>query len=85
MTSARVLLEKSHDETFVLRSRVELLETIVRSLEDSEVDLDEALELFQEGVKRLKNARKLLDDTELTVKKVVKAADGALPGDDIDD
>ncbi len=66
-------------------AELERLETIVRSLEDSEVDLDEALELFQEGVKRLKNARKLLDDTELTVKKVVKAADGALPSDDIDD
>ncbi len=66
-------------------AELERLETIVRSLEDSEVDLDEALELFQEGVQRLKNARKLLDDTELTVKKVVKAADGALPSDDIDD
>ena len=66
-------------------AELERLETIVRTLEDSEVDLDEALELFQEGVKRLKNARKLLDDTELTVKKVVKAADGALPSDDIDD
>ncbi len=66
-------------------AELERLETIVRSLEDSEVDLDEALELFQEGVKALKNARKLLDDTELTVKKVVKAADGALPSDDIDD
>ncbi len=64
---------------------LERLETIVRTLEDSEVDLDEALDLFQEGVKRLKNARKLLDDTELTVKKVLKAADGALPSDDIDD
>ncbi len=66
-------------------TELERLETIVRTLEDSEVDLDEALELFQEGVKRLKNARKLLDDTELTVKKVLKAADGALPSDDIDD
>ncbi len=66
-------------------AELERLETIVRSLEDSEVDLDEALELFQEGVKRLKNARKLLEDTELTVKKVMKAADGALPSDDIDD
>ena len=50
-----------------------------------EVDLDEALELFQEGVKRLKNARKLLQDTELTVKKVVDAADASLPDDDVDD
>ncbi len=66
-------------------TELERLETIVRTLEDSDVDLDEALELFQEGVKRLKNARKLLDDTELTVKKVLKAADGALPSDDIDD
>ncbi len=66
-------------------TELERLEAIVRTLEDSEVDLDEALELFQEGVERLKNARKLLDDTELTVKKVVTAADGALPSDDVDD
>jgi exodeoxyribonuclease VII small subunit len=66
-------------------TELERLETIVRTLEDSEVDLDEALELFQEGIERLRNARKLLDDTELTVKKVLKVADGALPSDDIDD
>ena len=67
------------------KTELERLETIVRSLEDSDVDLDEALELFQEGVMRLKNARRLLEDTELTVKKVVRAADGALSGDDVDD
>ena len=66
-------------------AELERLEAIVRNLEDSEVDLDEALALFQEGVKRLKNARKLLQDTELTVKKVVDAADGSLPDDDVDD
>ncbi len=66
-------------------AELERLEAIVRNLEDSEVDLDEALELFQEGVKRLKNARKLLQDTELTVKKVVDAVDASLPDDDVDD
>ena len=66
-------------------AELERLEAIVRNLEDSEVDLDEALQLFQEGVKRLKNARKLLQDTELTVKKVIDAADGSLPDDDVDD
>ena len=66
-------------------AELERLEAIVRNLEDSEVDLDEALKLFQEGVKRLKNARKLLQDTELTVKKVIDAADGSLPDDDVDD
>ncbi len=66
-------------------AELERLEAIVRGLEDSEVDLDEALELFQEGVERLKNARTLLQETELTVKKVVKAADADLPDDDVDD
>ena len=65
-------------------AELERLEAIVRNLEDSEVDLDEALELFQEGVKRLKNARKLLQDTELAVKKVIDTADGSLPDDDVD-
>ncbi len=67
------------------KTELERLETIVRSLEDSELDLDEALELSQEGVERLKNARRLLENTELTVKKVVRAADAALSGDDVDD
>ena len=66
-------------------AELERLEAIVRSLEDSDVDLDEALELFQEGVERLKTARKLLQETELTVQKVVQAADADLPDDDLDD
>ncbi len=55
------------------------------NLGDRQHNLDEALELFQEGVERLKTARKLLQETELTVQQVVKAADADLPDDDIDD
>ncbi len=67
------------------REELERLEAIVRSLEDSDVDLDEALELFQEGVRRLKTARQLLQTTQLTVREVVKAADSDLLGDDTGD
>ena len=67
------------------RVELERLEAIVRSLEDSDVDLDEALELFQEGVAHLKNARELLQHTELTLRKVAKASDGELHGDDDED
>ncbi len=67
------------------RAELERLEAIVRSLEDSDVDLDEALELFQEGVEHLKNARELLQHTELTLRKVAKASDGELHGDDDED
>ena len=64
------------------RAELERLEAIVRSLEDSDIDLDAALELFQEGVERLKAARQLLADAELTVTRVVKAADATLQDDD---
>jgi exodeoxyribonuclease VII small subunit len=67
------------------RAELERLEAIVRSLEAPDVDLDEALGLFEEGVKRLKSARALLEASELTVKKVVEAADGTLRIDDLDD
>ncbi len=62
------------------RTEVERLETIVRSLEDSDLDLDEALTLFQEGVERLKAARQLLQDTELTLRQVAEAADDVSRG-----
>ena len=54
------------------------LEAIVRQLESDDLDLDKALKLFEEGVKRLNAARDLLKTSELTVKKVVEAADGSL-------
>jgi len=63
---------------------LERLEAIVRSLEDTDLDLDEALGLFQEGVERLKNARALLKDTELAVKKVVRGAKGSLRTEDFE-
>jgi exodeoxyribonuclease VII small subunit len=60
------------------------LEAIVRRLEADDLDLDGALELFEEGVKRLKVARELLEESELKVKRVVEAADGTLRSRDID-
>jgi len=54
------------------------LEAIVRALEQDDLDLDRALQLFEEGVTRLKAARELLQQSELTVKRVLEAADGTL-------
>jgi exodeoxyribonuclease VII small subunit len=67
------------------RQELERLEHIVRALEDKDVDLDEALKLFEEGVGRLKTARSLLKESELEVKRVLEDADGILRTDDIDD
>lgn len=65
-------------------SQVDRLEEIVRELEDESIDLDRALELFEEGVTRLKEAREVLARSQLQVKKVLEAADGTLQSDDIE-
>jgi exodeoxyribonuclease VII small subunit len=59
------------------------LEAVVRRLEDTDLDLDEALALFEEGVVRLKTARDLLQQSELTVKRVLEDADGTIRAGDL--
>jgi exodeoxyribonuclease VII small subunit len=65
-------------------TELERLEAIVRQLEEEELDLDRALELFEEGVGRLKIARELLSQSEVKVKKVIGDADGAVGEEDLD-
>jgi len=52
--------------------QLERLEAIVRRLESEDLDLDEALKLFEEGVERLRVARSSLSQAELKVKKVLE-------------
>ncbi|HYU09564.1 MAG TPA: exodeoxyribonuclease VII small subunit [Gemmatimonadales bacterium] len=52
--------------------QLERLEAIVRRLESEELDLDEALQLFEEGVERLRAAREQLAQAELKVKQVLE-------------
>ena len=54
---------------------IERLEEIVRRLEAEDLDLDEALKLFEEGVERLRDARQRLARAEATVKKVLRSDD----------
>ena len=54
-------------DTVSLGRELEQLEEIVRRLEAEDVDLDEALALFEEGVRRLRAARDRLAQAELKV------------------
>ncbi len=56
------------------------LEEIVRRLEDESLDLETALALFEEGVKRLQTAQAQLDAAEIRVRQVLsESADGGGP------
>jgi exodeoxyribonuclease VII small subunit len=60
------------------------IEEIVRRLEAEDVDLDEALRLFEEGVERLRDARERLSQAEAKVKKVLADRAGKLKVEDLD-
>ncbi len=66
------------------REELEQLETVVRQLESDDLDLDRALDLFEEGVRRLKVARALLTESEQKVKKVIAEAGGTYREEDLD-
>jgi exodeoxyribonuclease VII small subunit len=61
------------------------LEEIVRRLEADDVELDDALALFEEGVARLRAARERLAAADVKVQTVLEEADGELRVRDLDE
>jgi len=61
------------------------LEEIVRSMERGDVPLEVSLTLFQEATELVKQCGKLLDEAELTVKKVTADANGSPVEEDFAD
>lgn len=55
-----------------LEERLRRLEEIVASLEADEVDLDRALGLFEEGVRHVRAAERILSETELRVEELLE-------------
>jgi exodeoxyribonuclease VII small subunit len=53
------------------------LEDIVRVLERNDLDLDEALRLFEEGIGHLRTAGAALKTVDARVQQLVEAADGS--------
>lgn len=54
-------------------NKIKNLEEIVEKLESGELDIEQTLELFQEGMKLGKDCRKMLDEIENKVNKVLSA------------
>lgn len=54
------------------------LEEIVRALDREEMRLDQALELFRDGVGHLQTANRLLDEAEGQVEELIENASGEL-------
>jgi exodeoxyribonuclease VII small subunit len=59
-----------------LDSRLEELDSIVNRLDREDLELQEALDLFEEGVAHVREAFSLLERTRLKVEKLVTDMDG---------
>ncbi len=59
------------------------LEEIVRELERSDLDLDKALSLFEEGIGHLRSAGLSLKAVDARVQQLVEAADGSFSVSDL--
>ena len=54
------------------------LEQIVSAIERGEVSLEESIDKYAEGVKLIKQCRKILDTAEKKIKRLTEADDGVL-------
>ena len=71
-------------EPLTFTEQLDRLEEIVRRLEAQELDLDDALKLFEEGIERLREARDRLTAAEAQVKQVLADRAGHLKVGDFD-
>ena len=56
-----------------LEQRLDRLDEIVQSLERDELELEQAMKLFEEGVTHLRNAQELLNNAELRIERLLES------------
>ncbi len=61
-----------------LEARLARLEAIVERLEGEDLELQEALELFEEGIGHVRSAHDFLEQSRLRVEKLVVEMNGAV-------
>ena len=61
-----------------LEARLARLEAIVEQLERDDLELEQALDLFEEGIGHVRSAHRFLEASRLRVEKLVVEMDGAV-------
>ncbi|RNC29248.1 MAG: Exodeoxyribonuclease 7 small subunit [Candidatus Dichloromethanomonas elyunquensis] len=65
-------------QSLTFETGIQRLEQIVRDLEQNNISLDEALELFGEGIRLVKSCNIILDSAEAKVKVLLEDGQGQL-------
>ena len=64
-------MTERENEEVSLEARLGRLEAILARMESEDVELDEALQLFEEGVGHVREAERVLAETELRVEELL--------------
>ena len=64
------------EKSLSFEKSMERLDEIVKQMEQGNVPLENALQLFEEGTKLVQSCAKQLDEAELKVVKLMKGPDG---------
>lgn len=59
-----------------LEARLQRLDQIVTALEREDLELDDALKLFEEGIAHLRAAQDVLNTAELRIEQLIESAAG---------
>lgn len=68
-------MSRDDERELTLEGRLARLEEILARMESEEIELEEALGLFEEGVGHVREAERILSETELKVEELL--ADGS--------
>lgn len=79
------MTDKKKTEEIDFRTGLERLEEIVDSLEGGEIDLEEALKVFEEGIKISKRLSEKLTQAEKQIRKLVEKSNGSLETEPLED
>ena len=79
------MVEKRKEQDIDFKSGLERLEEIVDSLEGGEIDLEEALKVFEEGIKISKSLSEKLTRAEKQIRQLVEKSDGSLETEPMED
>lgn len=60
-----------------LEQRLDRLDEIVRALERDDLDLEQAMKLYEEGVTHLRHAQELLTEAELRIERLLEGGSRA--------
>jgi exodeoxyribonuclease VII small subunit len=78
MSSGKKSVKKSAEENLKFEEAISRLEKIVQELEGSDVPLEEALAMFEEGVRLSKACHQKLSEAEKKVQVLIKNGMGEL-------